>query len=230
VAHVEQPFSVMTKMSDCSTHPERLARIEQLARKFVELPPVERRDVALAYLFEVAELLTIETGSEAIISPMLEIIPFVADPAERPLFSNRRTERSAPSNAVLARASAAIDVLVSMGRTTDVAAQTVARQMVNARASLPETGGDVRGWKRLSLWRERLINLKKPSDAWVIYEDTLVEFARMHRAEVVRRALDGSLWDVRARAAETGSCQPTPPTLREETSMDAFSARSHLQR
>lgn len=194
-------------MLDHDANAERLARIETLAADYVKLDPSARRDTAIAYLFEVAELLSMKVGGEAVIAPLLEIIPFVADPVRSPLFCDRRLQRSVPSDAVLARCAAAIDVLISMGRTTDIAAQTVARQMVHAHTSLPDYGGDVRGWKRLILWRERLISLKKPAEAWDVYQEMLHDIACMDRREVVRRALDGTLWDERARRAEQAAAE-----------------------
>ncbi|MGD9785968.1 MAG: hypothetical protein AB7E80_08615 [Hyphomicrobiaceae bacterium] len=180
--------------------PQRRQRIADLAAAYESAPLEERRAAALDYLFEVAELLSIEHGDEAIIAPLLDIIPYVADPSDSPLFDDRRNERSPPSVAVLTRAAVAIDVWQSMGHTADSAAQAVARQMVNARASLPSDGGDVRGWKRLLIWRDRLLQLKRPAEAWTDYVALTREIERMPRAQVVRRAQDGTLWDIRARA------------------------------
>lgn len=180
----------------------RLNRLMELAADYGAAPPEDRRAAVLAYLFEVAELLTVEAGDDQIIAPLLDVLPYIADPTQSPLFQDRRQEISAPSESVLARAAATIDVLVSTGLLPDAAAQVVARQMVGARAGLPAEGGDARGWKRLALWRERLQALKKPAGAWRTY----VEFTRiieaMERPEVLRRANDGSLWDIRKQRAE----------------------------
>ncbi|MCB1520542.1 MAG: hypothetical protein KDJ37_08195 [Hyphomicrobiaceae bacterium] len=184
---------------------DKLAQIAALASDYTSCLHDERREVALAYLFEVAELLTAQHGDDAIIAPLLDIIPYVSDPTTSPLFADRRSERSSPSEAVLARAAVAIDVWQSMGHTADGAAQAVARQLVNSRASLPTEGGDVRGWKRLLIWRDRLVSLKKPAHAWQDYVALTKEIEKMNRPEVVRRANDGSLWDIRKRAAEAKS-------------------------
>lgn len=187
---------------------ERYAQISAQAASYTSLAPTERRDAALAYLFDVAELLSVEVGDDAIIAPMLDVIPLVADPLESPLFQDRRSGNLPPSESVLARASATIDILVTAGYLPDAAAQIVARQLVNARAGLPAEGGDARGWKRLALWRERLLSLKKPAGAWRTYCAFTASLDGIERPELLRRALDGRLWDIRRERAERRV--PTP--------------------
>ncbi len=189
----------MTAMTGAS-RADRYENLSKLAKDYRSLRPHERRDAALHYLFEIAELLTLEADADDIVAPLLDVIPFIADPAASPLFQDRRNLSSAPSEAVLARAAATIDVLMSMGHTSESAGQIVARQLVNARAGLPSEGGDVRGWKRLLIWRERLQALKKPAAGWKVYSEFTRSVEAMARPEVVRRAQDGTLWDIRRRA------------------------------
>lgn len=181
---------------------DRYAALSRLAANYPDLTPEERRGAAINYLFEVAELLTLEADGETIIAPLLDVIPFIADPEASPLFQERRSTFSAPSDAVLARACATIDVLMSAGHTAESAAQIVARQMVNARTSLPAEGGDARGWKRLLIWRERMLALKKPAAGWATYNDFVKSFEQIDRPALLRRAMDGRLWDIRRRVAE----------------------------
>lgn len=177
----------------------RYQRIARLAEVYAAAPVDKRQDVALAYLYELAETLALEHDSEAIVWPLLDIIPYLADSTESPFFKERRGLTSVPSDAVLGRAAFAIDVWQTMGHTAEQAAQAVARQMINARAGLPAEGGDVRGWKRLLIWRERLVALKRPPEGWKSYQAATHEAEAMDRTEVVRRAQDATLWDVRAR-------------------------------
>ncbi|MFN3867872.1 MAG: hypothetical protein ACK4MF_02265 [Hyphomicrobiaceae bacterium] len=185
-----------------SVRAARLNKLLALSAEYREATPTQRRGAVLAYLFEVAELLTVEAGDDQIIAPLLDVLPYIADPTESPLFQERRQVISAPSDSVLARAAATIDVLVTTGLLPDAAAQVVARQMVGARAGLPAEGGDARGWKRLALWRERLQALKKPAGAWRAYTEFTKSIESMDRPELLRRANDGSLWDIRRQRAE----------------------------
>ena len=194
----------MTAMTGAS-RADRYESLSKLARDYGTLQPLERRDAALHYLFEVAELLTLEAGNDEIVAPLLDVIPFIADPAASPLFQDRRNVSSAPSAAVLARAACTIDALMTMGHTAESAGQLVARQLVNARASLPAEGGDARGWKRLLIWRERLQALKKPAAGWKEYCEFTKTLEAMPRPELVRRAQAGTLWGIRRRSdAEAG--------------------------
>ena len=189
----------MTAMTGAS-RADRYDSLRRLAQGYGTLQPHERRDAALHYLFEIAELLTLEAGNDEIVAPLLDVIPFIADPAASPLFQDRRSVSSAPSAAVLARAAGTIDALTTMGHTAESAGQLVARQLVNGRAGLPAEGGDVRGWKRLLIWRERLLALKKPAAGWKVYCEFTKALEAMPRPELVRRAQDGTLWDIRRRS------------------------------
>lgn len=187
-----------------SNREEQLARIAAAAAGFTNARRDMRRQAAIAYMFEIAEFLTLESNSEAIIQPLLEVIPFVANPAESGLFDERRSATSEPSISVLARASATIDVHVSMGKTLEEAAQTVARQLINARSGLPSEGDDARGWKRLLTWHTRLTTQMQPPEAWSIYQELARELERLPRRDVVRLASEGRLWNDRApRNSET---------------------------
>ena len=181
-----------------SNREEQLTRIAAAADAFSSARRDMRRQTAIAYMFEIAELLTLEAKGEAIIQPLLEVIPFVANPAESGLFDERRSATSEPSTSVLARACASIDVLVSMGKSLDEATQTVARQLINARSGLPSEGEDARGWKRLLHWHMRLTAQQQPAEAWSIYQELARELERLPRREVVRLASEGRLWNDRA--------------------------------
>ena len=178
--------------------PSRHERIAQLAAAYDCAPSELRKDILLDYLYEIAEMLAVADRSDRIVSPLLDLIPFISETTGNALFKDRRSERSPPSEAVLARAALAIDTFQSLGHSPDHAAQLVARQMIHARASLPVDGSDPRGWKRLLLWHDRLLSTRRPTQAWSSYQDAARSLAALDRTEVRRRAQNGSLWDVRA--------------------------------
>src|SRR6185295_4070469 len=77
-------------------------------------------------------------------------------PAEKKK-ANRR-KRLPPSEALLARISALIDLLIKGGSDDAQAARTAMRRLVATGVPAPSQGGDARGWKRLLEWRTDLAN------------------------------------------------------------------------
>jgi hypothetical protein len=69
--------------------------------------------------------------------------------------ANRRKRRP-PSENLLARASAVIDLLIKAGHDESEVAQMVMRRLMPVGVPPPEKGGDARGWKRLLEWRTDL--------------------------------------------------------------------------
>ncbi len=101
------------------------------------------------------------------------------------------------SEAVLARASAVIDIMVQGGDNPEHAAQMLARQLLVVGIKLPETGGDARAWKRLFNWRNHLIHHKRTGAAWQAYCAFKEELAEIPPDERLRRAVGEKLWDRR---------------------------------
>ena len=97
-----------------------------------------------------------------------------------------------------ARASVAIDVFMMLGNSAEVSAQLVARQLINGRVRLPDEGDDVRGWKRLLVWRDRLASLKEPLEHYQLYANILREVERLPKSKIRELAVDGRLWNMRA--------------------------------
>lgn len=180
-----------------SVQPQRLIKILDLARAYSAGLSTGRREIAVEYLFEVAELLQQASGQEAILAPLLDLIPIVADPDTQAAFDERRNGQAPPSEAMLVRVAVAIDVLTDHGYLDDQAAQIIARQLVRAGVSTPETGGDARGWRRIQLWRERLLHLKTASPAWPRYLEFKTQLASQPRPAQLASALDGTLWNRR---------------------------------
>lgn len=110
-----------------------------------------------------------------------------------------RTGDTPPSDVMLARASAIVDLLVQEGKSVDVAAQTVTRKLLLAGVNPPEPGGDSRGWMRLVRWRRKLLEgFVKPGVA-AEYEWFRAAAAELPAGERVNRVLTEQLWDRRAR-------------------------------
>ena len=112
-------------------------------------------------------------------------------------FTSKRQNHPA-SDALMARAAVIMDLLVQGGWTQEQAAQTTARQLIGSGVTLPESGGDARGWKRLEHWRTRLKENLQSSEAQVEYESFTEEVAQIPPEERLARALNDRLWDRRS--------------------------------
>jgi hypothetical protein len=112
---------------------------------------------------------------------------------------NRR-KRRAPSEALLARTSALIDLLIKGGSREAEAAQLVMRRLMAAGIPPPKKGGDARGWKRLLEWRTKLGNGLVSDAARQEYLDFTREIEAIPPAERVQRVLDRRVWDRRRKA------------------------------
>lgn len=101
------------------------------------------------------------------------------------------------SETLMARASAIIDVLIQSGQSPELSAQTVTRQLLSVGIQLPESGGDVRAWKRLLNWRNNLIHYKRTGSAWDVYCAFKEELAVIPADKRVQVAVGERLWDQR---------------------------------
>jgi hypothetical protein len=79
---------------------------------------------------------------------------------------------------IFAVAAAYIEALTAITSADEAsAAQLLARKLVSLGYELPKRGGDTRGWKRLLLWRDRLVRRQLPMAMSEIYKRAF-EFAR----------------------------------------------------
>ena len=113
--------------------------------------------------------------------------------------ANRRKRRP-PSEILLARASAVIDLLIKAGHDESEAAQMVTRRLMAVGVPPPEKGGDARGWKRLLEWRTDLSHGLVSKEAQYEYRDFTQEIDSIPASERVKRVLDEQLWDRRRNA------------------------------
>jgi hypothetical protein len=110
--------------------------------------------------------------------------------------ANRRRGRP-PSETLLARASAVIDLLIKAGYDESKAAQTVMRLLMAAGIPAPLKGGDARGWRRLLEWRADFVHGIASPEAVAEYQDFTREIESIPPQERVKRVLDEQLWDRR---------------------------------
>ena len=113
--------------------------------------------------------------------------------------SNRRKRRP-PSEVLLARVSALIDLLIKAGSHEAEAAQIVMRKLVAAGIPAPQQGGDARGWKRLLEWRTDLTNGLVSEKAQQEYLATTNKLKTIPAPERVQCVLDEKLWDRRRKS------------------------------
>jgi hypothetical protein len=129
----------------------------------------------------------------------LAATPSTATPKALPGERERRRGRP-PSEEMLGRVAAVIDLLVKAGYDEAHAAQLLTRKLLAAGVSPPLQGGDARGWKRLLFWRADLsFGLASP-EAKDEYRAFTRELETIPANERVKRVLDGQLWDRRHRS------------------------------
>jgi hypothetical protein len=116
-----------------------------------------------------------------------------------PSVANRRKQRP-PSDLLLARGAAVIDLLVKAGADEGEAAQSVMRRLMAAGVPPPTKGGDARGWKRLLEWRTSLGHGLVSSEAQQEYRDFTREIDAIPAEERVKAVLDEQLWDRRRKS------------------------------
>jgi hypothetical protein len=112
--------------------------------------------------------------------------------------ANRRKQLP-PSDLLLARGAAVIDLLIKAGTDEGEAAQTVMRRLVAVGVPPPKQGGDARGWRRLLEWRTSLVHGLVSSEAQQEYRDFTREIDAIPADQRVRRVLDEQLWDRRRK-------------------------------
>lgn len=112
--------------------------------------------------------------------------------------ANRR-KRKPPSDKLLARVAAVIDLLVKGGSDDSEAAQLIMRKLIAAGVPAPQQGGDARGWKRLLSCRAYLSQGLGSADAREEYQDFTRELETIPANERVKRVLDEQLWDRRRK-------------------------------
>jgi hypothetical protein len=117
-----------------------------------------------------------------------------------------RPEPKPPTDAMLARVAASIDLLVKAGYDEERAAQLIMRKLLAAGVA-PPPGGDARGWKRLLFWRADLSFGIASPEAKEEYRAFLRELETIPASERVKRVVGEQLWDRRRLQLATASLQ-----------------------
>ncbi len=123
--------------------------------------------------------------------------PYADDDEDPEEFMEARTGNVAPSDAILARSCAVLDLLVLEGRAEDQAAQVVTRKLLLAGVN-PPSGGDARGYMRLVEWRQKLRQGRVPAGALKEYERFRATIEDIPLRDRLNRVLTERLWDRRA--------------------------------
>ncbi|MDJ0514321.1 MAG: hypothetical protein QNJ62_12850 [Methyloceanibacter sp.] len=116
-----------------------------------------------------------------------------------------RRRKAPPSDTLLARAAAIIDLLVKDGQGDEGAAQRVMRHLLLAGVPAPTQGGDSRGWHRLLEYRNTLLQGGGSDEARAEYAAFGRELNGIPAAQRVNDALTERLWDRRRQARRHAS-------------------------
>jgi hypothetical protein len=163
-------------------------------------------DDKLALGAECLHAITVQLAEEGLpsedLQPLIDLeasLRQIIAPTQTESVANRR-KRLPPSESLLARASAVIDLLIKAGSDEAEAAQIFMRKLMTAGIPPPQKGGDARGWRRLLEWRTDLGNGLVSEEARQEYLDFAREIEAIPANERVRRVLDERLWDRRRKS------------------------------
>jgi hypothetical protein len=161
--------------------------------------PDDKKDLAAKCLKVVLAQLFEDGVPQDELQPLIDLqADLVKKPQEATAHKGRERRRSTgPSETLLARISAVIDLLVKAGYEEGEAAQIVMRRLIASGVPAPVKGGDSRGWKRLLEWRADLLYGLASDEGKVEYEGFTQELEKIPPAERVQRVLDGKMWDRR---------------------------------
>lgn len=129
-----------------------------------------------------------------------QAVSLVRSIARKPVGSSTRKERrkgEPPSDALLGRACAVIDLLVASGLSEEGAAQVMTRRMIAGGVSAPKTGNAPTPWKRLLAWKAELQDGLRPLAALDEYRRFAEQIEKIPAQERVERVLEDELWNRR---------------------------------
>ncbi len=116
---------------------------------------------------------------------------------KRPAPSERGERASPPSDVLLARICAVIDLLVTSGLSEEGAAQVMTRRMIGGGVSAPKKGTARIGWKRLLAWKAEFQDGLRPLDAIDEYRSFAAQIEKIPAQERVERVSEDELWNRR---------------------------------
>ena len=200
----------------------------------------DKLTLGLKCLHAVTAQLAEEGLSKEDLKPLLDLearLRQMLTPLHSETVSNRRKRRP-PSEALLARVSALIDLLIKAGSDEAEAAQIMMRRLVAAGIPPPKQGGDARGWKRLLEWRTDLGNGLVSEKAQQEYLDFTRKIEAIPAPERVQRALERAALGPQAEvaiarsaaAAASIAAAASPPASAQALSASAGCARRAWRR
>jgi hypothetical protein len=117
---------------------------------------------------------------------------------------SERRKGQRPSDVLLARVCAVIDLLVESGLSEEAATQAMARRMLAAGVSAPKQGGMqaagsvcCSGWQRLLQWRSHLSDGGASEEVMCAYRSFADELDKLPVEDRLQRVLDDRLWNRR---------------------------------
>jgi hypothetical protein len=113
--------------------------------------------------------------------------------------AQERRKGQRPSDVLLARVCAVIDLLIESGMSEEGAAQAMARRMLAAGVSAPRHGRHATGWQRLVEWRSHLSEGFASEDVKWAYRAFAHEIDELPAHNKLQRVLDEQLWNRRRR-------------------------------
>jgi len=167
-------------------------------------PSSQGDPIGAKYLAIVIGQLEEDGLSEADLKPLKDLEASFCKPGEMSETDMRADRRSserrdggAPSQTLLARLTAVIDLLVKGGYDESDAAQTLMRRLLVAGVPPPLQGGDARGWKRMLFWRADFSHGLATPEAKAEYRDFNTYLETIPAQDRIQRVLDEHLWDRR---------------------------------
>jgi hypothetical protein len=161
--------------------------------------PDDKKDLAGKCLKVVLAQLFEDGVPQDELQPLIDLqTELVKKPPEAPVHKGRERRRgTGPSETLMARISAVIDLLVRAGYEEGEAAQIIMRRLISAGVPAPVRGGDSRGWKRLLEWRADLLYGLASEEGKAEYEGFTRDLEKIPAGERVQRVLDEKMWDRR---------------------------------
>ena len=117
--------------------------------------------------------------------------------AAKPRHPGERREALPPSDALLARVCAVIDLLIASGLSEEVATQTMAQRMIAAGVPVPENEDAGNWWKSLLAWKLAFRNGAATDDTLREYQNVLAAIESLSPHKRVELVLGNELWDRR---------------------------------
>lgn len=187
-----------------SSSEDILVKIEAMATALSHAKDAAKTALQRQYLELIGHFLSDQGRGGQLSFPLLDLIEQLerATEAQAPQQPERRNGIAESSDELLAKVSAVVDVLISVGYSSDHACQIVTRQMIARNVQIPP-GGDARAWRNIQAWRHKLINSKREGAIWRTYAAFKDELPKLYGTRLGEAAGREAIWDRRARRTVT---------------------------